>query len=67
MSATVGRCAIPGCFRTAHFGHRYYLHELPEARRTAEYEAARIDVTTDRDRWDVWDGGGLEAPGEDEF
>ncbi len=35
--------------------------------RRAEYEAARLDPTTDRDRWDAWDDGGLEAPGEDEF
>lgn len=33
----------------------------------AEYEAVRMDPTTDRDRWDVWDDGGLEAPGEDEW
>jgi hypothetical protein len=30
---------------------------------SAEYEAVRIDPTTDRDQWDVWDDGGLEQPG----
>lgn len=30
-----------------------------------ERTTARMDPTTDRDRWDVWDGGGLERPGED--
>ena len=38
-----------------------------DAVRDADYEAARIDPTTDRDRWDVWDDGGLERPGEDEL
>lgn len=66
MSATVGRCAIPGCFRTVNHGHRCYLHELPEPRRTAEYEALRV-ARDPRAGWDVWDDGGLEAPGEDEW
>lgn len=34
---------------------------------SAEYESLRIDPTTDRDRWDDFDDGGLEAPGEDEW
>lgn len=33
--------------------------------RADEYEAARIH-DPERARWDVWDDGGLERPGEDE-
>lgn len=55
MTATT-RCVMPGCFRTTHGTHCCHIHELvPHARPSAEYEAARIDVTSDRDRWDVWE------------
>lgn len=67
MSATVGRCVMPGCFRSVTHNHRCYLHELAIPLRTAEYEAVRLDPTSDRHRWDVWDDGGLEAPGGDEW
>jgi hypothetical protein len=52
-------------------GSAYCPHHLTlwhaRQRVDADYEAARIDPTTDRDRWDVWDDGGLERPGEDEL
>ena len=64
----VTRCVMPGCYRTTHGTHCCHIHELaPTATVDAEYEAARLDPTTDRDRWDVWGGGGLEAPGGDEW
>ena len=64
---TTTRCVMPGCYRTTHNTHCCHIHELvPHAGRSAEEEAVRLDPTTDRHRWDVWDGG-LEAPGEDEW
>ena len=40
----------------------------PAPRVDAAYEAVRIDPTTDRDRWDIFDDyATLEAPGEDEL
>ena len=50
---------------SAYCGHHLSILAAPPA--VGEYEAARIDPTTDRDRWDVWDDGGLERPGEDEL
>ena len=49
--------------RAAYCGHHQSILAAPPA--VGEYEAARIDPTTDRDRWDVWDDGGLERHGED--
>ena len=60
-------CASVACRRVRAEGSAYCpVHRAGVNRRRAEYEAARIDPTTDRDRWDVWDDGGLERPGEDE-
>ena len=66
MSATVGRCVMPGCFRTVTGNHRCYLHELAIPPRDAEYEAALV-VDRERAGWDVFDDGGLEARGDDEW
>lgn len=66
MSLDPTRCAHPGCWRTVTYSPRCFVHELPEPV-NAEREAVRLDPTTDRDRWDVWDDGGLEAPGGDEW
>lgn len=63
MTTTYPRCVHPGCFRTVTDFHRCWLHTIPEPTHSAEYEAVRLDPTTDRDRWDVWDDGGLEQPG----
>lgn len=64
-------CASVACRRVRDEGSAYCGHHralLFDGWFTdAEYEAARIDPTTDRDRWDVWDDGGLERPGEDEL
>lgn len=62
-------CAGVACKRVRAEGSAYCPHHLAlwRARQDAEFEAARIDPTTERDRWDVWDDGGLERPGEDEF
>lgn len=44
------RCVMPGCYRTTHGTHCCHIHELaPTATVDAEYEAARLDPTTDRD------------------
>lgn len=51
-------CAQPKCSRQALTG--CYLCACHEQQYAAaapvdhDYEAARIDPTTDRDRWDVW-------------
>lgn len=60
---TTTRCVMPGCWRTTRNTHCCHVHELTGRRVGGEYEAVRMDPTTDRHRWDVWDDGGLEAPG----
>lgn len=63
-------CASVACRRIRDEGSAYcFKHGLTAVldAADAEYEAARMDPTTDRDRWDVWDDGGLERPGGDEF
>lgn len=64
-------CGALACKRMRAEGSAYCPHHLTlwhaRQRVDADYEAARIDPTTDRDRWDVWDDGGLERPGEDEL
>lgn len=57
------RIAIRPPYRS--FDYSLPVHHRPT--RSADYEAARLDPTTDRDRWDVWDDGGLEGPGGDEW
>lgn len=61
-------CGAMACKRVRAEGSAYCPHHLAiwHANHDAEFEAARIDPTTERDRWDVWDDG-LERPGEDEF
>lgn len=61
-----GYCNSFGCPRVAVPGRFRCETHLVAAPVDAEYEALRMDPTTDLDRWDVWDGG-LERPGEDEF
>lgn len=60
-------CASVACRRMRAEGSAYCVSHRDVAPHTFEYEAARMDPTTDRDRWDVWDDGGLERPGEDEW
>ena len=61
-------CPVKGCGRHVAVGsslcvrHRDALDAV-----AAESEAARIDPTTDRDRWDDWTDGDLERPGDDEL
>lgn len=59
---TAHRCH---CGRLASPGRSLCTDHLP-ATVDVEYEAARLDPTTDRERWDVWDDGGLERPGGDD-
>ncbi len=54
------KCAQPKCRRQAVPGEylcatheRQYANAAPV---DPDYEAARIDPTTDRDQWDIWDG-----------
>lgn len=58
----MGMCHHFGC---NHFAQGAFCerHTPPPVVMSAEYEAVRIDPTTDRDQWDVWDDGGLEQPG----
>lgn len=44
------RQALTGCYLCARH-ERQYATAVPVDH---DYEAARIDPTTDRDRWDVW-------------
>lgn len=64
MSATFGRCVILGC---PHFAtddnNRCWKHTPAPVVMAAEFEAVRVDPTTDRDRWDDFTDGGLEQPG----
>ena len=71
-------CASVACRRMRAEGSAWCWHHLNvlafgagvrdgmAARSAAEYEAARIH-DPERARWDAWDDGGLERPGEDEF
>lgn len=53
-------CAQPKCTLVAVAGeylcdiHERVYDNRPAAAPDSEYEAARIDPTTDRDRWDVF-------------
>ena len=60
-------CHHYGCNHAAQ-GAFCERHTPPAVVMSAEFEAVRIDPTTDRDQWDVFDDdGGLEQPGDDEL
>ena len=66
------KCAQPRCNRDAATGeHLCRWHDRMYAAAvtapTHDHLAARIDPTTDRDRWDDWNDGGLEQPGGDQW
>jgi hypothetical protein len=58
------KCVQPRCHREAATGeHLCTTHERMYDRRivptsSSEYQAARLDPTTDRDRWDLFDEDG---------